>query len=37
VIDNRFGRDSGYGPWVIDEPSPTIRGNVYDDNGQAIP
>ncbi|HEX6239489.1 MAG TPA: right-handed parallel beta-helix repeat-containing protein, partial [Polyangiales bacterium] len=29
VINNRFGRDSGYGPWTFDDPSPTVRGNVY--------
>jgi hypothetical protein len=37
VVNNRFGRDAGYGPWVIDDPNPTITGNVYDDNGEAIP
>lgn len=37
VIDNRFGRDSQYGPWVIDDPAPTVTGNVYDDNNQPIP
>jgi hypothetical protein len=37
VIDNRFGRDSGYGPWTIDDPSPVVTGNVYDDTGEAIP
>jgi hypothetical protein len=37
VVDNRFGRDAAYGPWVIDDPNPTIRGNVYDDDGEPIP
>ena len=36
-MDNRFGRDAGYGPWVIDDPNPTIAGNVYDDNDEPIP
>lgn len=31
VINNRFGRDAAYGPWAIDDPNPTITGNVYDD------
>lgn len=37
VIKNRFGRSSGYGPWTIDDPSPTVEGNVYDDDGEPIP
>ena len=37
VLNNRFGRDHGYGPWTIDDPNPTISGNVYDDNGEPIP
>ena len=37
VIDNRFGNDSAYGPWVIDDPNPTVTGNVWDATGQAIP
>jgi len=37
VIDNRFGRNAGYGPWTIDDPSPTVTGNAYDDNGEPIP
>jgi hypothetical protein len=37
VVNNRFGRDSAYGPWLIDDPSPTIFGNVYDVDGEAIP
>lgn len=36
VINNRFARDSGYGPWTLDDPSPTVQGNVYDD-GASIP
>ncbi|MCY1053547.1 right-handed parallel beta-helix repeat-containing protein [Nannocystis sp. SCPEA4] len=37
VIDNRFGRGHGYGPWVIDDPNPVISGNVYDDDDTPIP
>jgi hypothetical protein len=37
VLYNRFGRDAAYGPWVIDDPNPTIVGNVYDDNDEPIP
>jgi hypothetical protein len=37
IINNRFGRDHGYGPWTIDDPNPTITGNVYDDDGTPIP
>lgn len=37
VINNRFGRDYGYGPWTIDDPNPTVTGNVYDDNDEPIP
>jgi hypothetical protein len=37
IIDNRFARDSGYGPWTIDDPTPTITGNVWDDDGSPIP
>lgn len=36
VINNRFGRNSGYGPWTIDDPNPTVTGNVWDDDGTAI-
>ncbi len=36
VLYNRFGRDAGYGPWVIDDPNPTIIGNVYDDDDEPI-
>lgn len=36
VIDNRFGRGHGYGPWVIDDPAPFISGNVYDDDDSPI-
>ena len=37
VIDNRFGRDAAFGPWVIDDAMPTISGNVYDDDDSPIP
>lgn len=37
IKDNRFGRDSGYGPWTIDDPNPTVTGNVYDDDDEPIP
>lgn len=37
VINNRFGHDAQYGPWVIDDPAPTVTGNVYDDTNQPIP
>ncbi len=37
IIDNRFTRDSAYGPWTIDDPAPTIKGNVWDDDGSPIP
>ena len=37
VIDNRFGRDAVYGPWTLDDPSPTVTGNVWDDDGSPIP
>jgi len=31
VINNVFARDSEYGPWTIDDPSPIVTGNTYDD------
>ena len=37
ILNNRFGRDAGYGPWALDDPAPTIVGNVYDDDGAPIP
>lgn len=37
IVDNRFGRDSAYGPWTLDDPSPTVTGNVWDDDGSPIP
>ncbi|WAS97830.1 right-handed parallel beta-helix repeat-containing protein [Nannocystis punicea] len=37
VLNNRFGRGHGYGPWVIDDPDPLIEGNVYDDDDSPIP
>lgn len=36
IVDNVFGRDAGYGPWTIDDPAPTVSGNVYED-GEPIP
>jgi hypothetical protein len=37
ILDNRFARHYGYGPWVIDDPAPVVMGNVYDDTGAPIP
>jgi hypothetical protein len=37
VVNNRFGRDHGFGPWTFDDPAPTVTGNVYDDNDEPIP
>jgi len=37
ILNNRFGRDAGYGPYTIDDPNPTIEGNVYDDDDEPIP
>jgi len=37
VIDNRFARDSAYGPWTIDDPNPVVTGNVYDDDSSPVP
>ena len=37
VLNNRFGHDAGYGPWTFDDPSPTVTGNVYDDDNKPIP
>ena len=37
IIDNRFGRDAGYGPWAIDDPEAIVTGNVYDDDETPIP
>ncbi|MCA9594749.1 MAG: hypothetical protein KC776_15620 [Myxococcales bacterium] len=37
IIDNRFKDDSAYGPWTIDDPNPTVTGNVWDDTGAPIP
>lgn len=36
VIDNRFGDDAQYGPWVIDDPNPTVTGNVWDATGKPL-
>jgi hypothetical protein len=35
ISDNRFGRDSGYGPVAIDVPV-TADGNVWDDSGRPL-
>lgn len=35
IVNNVFSHDAGYGPWTLDDPSPTISGNTYDD-GQPI-
>ena len=37
ITNNRFTRDSAYGPWTIDDPAPIITGNVWDDDGSPIP
>lgn len=31
IVNNVFARDHGYGPWTLDDPDPTIMGNVYED------
>jgi len=31
VINNVFSRNSAYGPWTIDDLSPTVTGNTYED------
>jgi hypothetical protein len=36
VINNRFVHDAAYGPWTLDDPAPTVTGNVYDE-GTPIP
>jgi hypothetical protein len=36
ILNNRFGRDAGYGPMTLDDPAPTVQGNVYDDNDEPI-
>ena len=36
ITNNLFARDAAYGPWAIDDPSPTVTGNMYDD-GTPIP
>ena len=37
ILNNRFARDSAYGPWTLDDPDPTVLGNVWDDDGEPIP
>lgn len=37
VLRNRFKGDWGYGPWTIDDPKPTVTGNVKDGDGSPIP
>ncbi|MDC3954496.1 hypothetical protein [Polyangium jinanense] len=36
VLRNRFKGDWGYGPWTIDDPNPTVVGNVNDADGTPI-
>jgi len=36
IVDNRFGRDAGYGPITIDDPAPAVTGNVWDDDGTPL-
>ncbi len=31
IVNNVFSRDHGYGPWTLDDPTPTIEGNTYED------
>jgi hypothetical protein len=37
IVDNVFARDSGYGPWTLDDPNPTIERNVYEDGAPIDP
>lgn len=37
ILNNRFGRDAGYGPGTLDDPNPIVEGNVYDDDDEPIP
>jgi hypothetical protein len=37
IVNNVFARDAGYGPWTIDDPNPTIEGNVYEDGAPIDP
>jgi hypothetical protein len=36
IVNNRFGRHSAYGPWTLDDPSPTVTGNVWDDDNSPM-
>lgn len=36
VLRNRFKGDWAYGPWTIDDPNPTVTGNVKDGDGTAL-
>lgn len=36
ITNNRFARDSGYGPITIDDLMPTFTGNVWDDDGSPV-
>jgi hypothetical protein len=36
VVNNTFIHNAAYGPWTIDDVSPTVTGNVYD-GGSPIP
>jgi hypothetical protein len=37
ITNNRFGRHAEYGTWTLDDPDPTVTGNVWDDTGDPIP
>lgn len=36
IVNNVFSRDFGYGPWTLDDPSPVVTGNTYED-GATLP
>lgn len=36
-LNNRFGRNFGFGPCTFNAPAPVWSGNVWDDNSEAIP
>jgi len=36
ITNNRFMRDSAYGPFTLDDLAPTVTGNVFDDDDEPI-